>query len=160
MRRLATIGVYGFAVGSFLATLHEAGAGMVVDVRRRRGVRGSQYAWANSRRLQAALGDAGIAYTHRPELAPTADMLALQHREDERRGVGPRARAELAPHYRARYTREILDGVDLAEFVDSLPAGTVPALLCVERDARACHRSLIADRLEREFGVAVQHLAP
>jgi hypothetical protein len=32
--------------------------------------------------------------------------------------------------------------------------------MCVERDAAACHRSLIADRLSREHGLRVTHLAP
>ncbi len=160
MRRLATIGVYGFALDTFLATLREAGVGLVVDVRQRRGVRGSQYAWANSKRLQAALANAGIAYAHHPELAPTTEMRQLQYREDERRGVGKRSRVELAPQYVERYTREILDRADLREFAVSLPSDTMAALLCVERGAGACHRSLIAARLERECGTAVAHLGP
>ena len=160
MPRLATIGVYGFALDTFLAALREAGVGLVVDVRQRRGVRGSQYAWANSQRLQAALADAEIGYAHHPELAPTTEMRQLQYREDERQGVGKRSRVELAPQYVERYRREILDRADLEGFVASLPGDTVAALLCVERDARACHRSLIAARVEHESGVAVKHLAP
>ncbi len=70
-RSLATIGVYGFNVDAFLAALNEAGVGLVLDVRQRRGVRGSQYAWANSKRLQLALLSAGIDYEHHRELAPT-----------------------------------------------------------------------------------------
>ena len=41
-----------------------------------------------------------------------------------------------------------------------LPVDALPALLCVERDAGACHRSLIAARLEQDHGLAVEHLAP
>lgn len=160
MRRLTTIGVYGFDVDGFLVALRNAGVSLVVDVRQRRGVRGSQYAWANSKRLQAALADAGIGYAHHPELAPTTEMRQLQYREDERRGVGKRSRVELAPEYTERYTRKILDRVDLDEFLAALPADGVSALLCVERDARACHRSLIAERLERERRLAVEHLGP
>jgi len=160
VRRLATIGVYGFAADSFLDALRTGGVGLVADVRQRRGVRGSQYAWANSQRLQAALVQARIAYSHHPELAPTTELRQLQYREDERQGVGKRSRVELAPQYRERYTREILDRVDLGEFVAGLPEAKVVALLCVERDARACHRSLIAARLERDHGVSVEHLSP
>jgi hypothetical protein len=36
----------------------------------------------------------------------------------------------------------------------------MPALLCVEREAAACHRSLIAERLKREHGLRVLHLGP
>ena len=41
-----------------------------------------------------------------------------------------------------------------------LPAGRATALLCVERDPEACHRSLIAERLATEHGVEVTHLVP
>ena len=51
MPRVATIGVYGFDADSFLAALRDAGVTLLLDVRQRRGVRGPQYAWANSKRL-------------------------------------------------------------------------------------------------------------
>jgi len=59
--RVVTIGVYGFTVDRFLTALREAGVDALLDVRQRRGVRGSDYAWANSQRLQGALAGAGIA---------------------------------------------------------------------------------------------------
>jgi hypothetical protein len=59
-----------------------------------------------------------------------------------------------------RYNEEILDAVDLGELVQTLPAGGTAALLCVERDAAACHRSLIAQRIATEHGLAVTHLRP
>src|ERR687894_1539628 len=111
---MVTIGVYGFDGQSFLQRLRRAEVRLLLDVRQRRGVRGPEYAWANSRRLQAALAHAGIAYEHHPELAPTTELRRLQYAEDERRGVGKRSRRELAPAYIQRYTREILDRVDLA----------------------------------------------
>jgi uncharacterized protein (DUF488 family) len=127
----------------------------VLDVRQRRGVRGSEYAWANAARLQAALSEAGIGYRHHLELAPTTELRRLQYREDAREGVGKRSRAALAPLYVARYTREILDRADLGEI-----AADGAALLCVERDPEACHRSLVADRLASAHGVSVTHLRP
>ena len=83
-------------------------------MRQRRRVRGPEYSWANSKRLQAALADAGIDYRHLPELAPTTELRQLQYAEDDRQGVGKRSRSELAPAYVEGYTREILDRVDLA----------------------------------------------
>jgi uncharacterized protein (DUF488 family) len=160
MRRVATIGVYGFSGPAFLDALRAADVRLVVDVRQRRGVRGREYAWANSQRLQAALAGAGIAYEHWPSLAPTTELRHLQYAEDERQGVGKRSRVELAPAYVERYTREILDAADLDGLVERLPAEGAAALLCVERDPEACHRSLIAARLADEFGVAVEHLRP
>src|SRR3954453_16750887 len=118
---VATIGVYGFTVDTFLATLRAADVGLVLDARQRRGVRGPQYAWANSLRLQAALADAGIAYRHHRELAPTTELRQLQYREDARQGVGKRSRVELAAQYRERYTREILDKADLGAVAAELP---------------------------------------
>ena len=157
---VATIGVYGFDLPSFLTALEEAGIRQVLDVRQRRGVRGSEYAWANSRRLQAALADAGIGYRHHPELAPTTELRELQYAEDARRGVGKRSRAELAPAYVERYTREILDGVDLEPIAAGMKSEGPAALLCVERDPEACHRSLIAARLATEHGLEVTDLLP
>jgi uncharacterized protein (DUF488 family) len=160
VRTVTTIGVYGFDQATFLAALCRARVEVLLDVRQRRGVRGSEYAWANSVRLQAALADAGIEYRHHKELAPTTELRRLQYAEDDRRGVGKRSRVELAPEYRHRYTREILDRVDLSPIVASLPEDGVTALLCVERDPEACHRSLIADRMATEHSVRVGHLKP
>jgi uncharacterized protein (DUF488 family) len=157
---VTTIGVYGFTAERFFDTLRDARVRLLLDVRQRRGVRGREYAWANSKRLQAALAEAGIAYRHHPELAPTTELRRLQYAEDDRRGVGKRSRTELAPAYRERYTREILDHVDLEPLVASLPSEGATALLCVERDPEACHRSLIAARLAAEHDVEVTHLVP
>lgn len=158
MPRITSIGVYGFTLDGFLATLRGAGVTVVVDVRQRRGVRGSEYAWANSARLQAALAGAGIGYLHLKELAPTTELRRLQYREDDRVGVGKRSRVELAGAYREGYTREILDRVDLASLLEHIGDDALPALLCVERDPAACHRSLVTDRLAAEHGLAVAHL--
>jgi uncharacterized protein (DUF488 family) len=160
MKRAVTIGVYGFTAAIFLRALGDADVRVVLDVRQRRGVRGSEYSWANSLRLQAALADAGIAYRHHRELAPTTELRQLQYREDARRGVGKRSRVELAPEYRRRYTHEILDPADLTRVVAELPDQGAGALMCVERDPEACHRSIIAERLAAEHGVAVRDLRP
>jgi uncharacterized protein (DUF488 family) len=157
---LATIGVYGFDAAAFIAALREADVRVLLDVRQRRGVRGREYAWANATRLQAALAEAGIDYLHVKELAPTTELRQLQYAADARAGVGKRSRSELAPEYVERYTREILDPVGVDPVLDALPADGRAALLCVERDPEACHRSLIAARVADDHGVAVEHLRP
>jgi uncharacterized protein (DUF488 family) len=158
--RLVTVGVYGFTLREFLASLRQADVRLLLDVRQRRGVRGPEYSWANSKRLQATLAEAGIEYRHHPELAPTTELRQLQYREDERVGVGKRSRAELAPAYRERYTAEILDRADLGAVVAKLPQAGAGALFCVERDPEACHRSLVAERIAAEHGLPVTHLRP
>jgi uncharacterized protein (DUF488 family) len=159
MAAIATIGVYGFERETFLATLTEAGVNLVLDVRQRRGVRGSEYAWANARRLQDSLAEASIGYSHLKELAPTTELRQAQYREDARRGEGKRSRTVLAPEYTSGYTEEILERANLAPIVKWI-GGSFAALLCVERDPEACHRSLIAARLQRDWGFRVEDLRP
>ena len=159
-RTIATVGVYGTTLDRFLAALHEANVRQLLDVRQRRGVRGSEYAWANSQRLQAALAEASIDYRHHPELAPTTELRQLQYAEDDRQGVGKRSRRELAAEYSRRYTTEILDLADLTAIVSALTSSGTAALFCVERDPEACHRSLIAQRLTEQHRVTIEHLRP
>jgi uncharacterized protein (DUF488 family) len=157
--RIATVGVYGFDSGAFLGALRGAGVGAILDVRQRRGVRGSEYAWANSKRLQAALAEAGIEYRHLKQLAPTTAMREAQYRVDARLGEGKRNRTQLSPEYVRLYTAQVLDPADLSP-VAELARRALPALFCVERDPEACHRSLIAARLERDHALETIHLRP
>jgi len=160
VRTIATIGVYGWTLDAWFAALRAADVRLVIDVRQRRGVRGSEYSWANAQRLEAAVDKAGIPYEHRKELAPTTELRHLQYAEDDRLGVGKRSRAGLVPAYVERYTREILGQAELWPMAEGLPAEGASALMCVERDPEACHRSLIADHLASEFGFTVTHLRP
>ena len=132
---------------------------LLLDVRQRRGVRGAQYAWANAGRLEAALREAGVGYQHLPELAPTTSMRETQYEADAARGEGKRSRTVLSPAYAERYTEEILDRADLDKLVRFIGRSTA-ALFCVERDAAACHRSLIAARLARDQGARIVNLRP
>ncbi len=159
MPAVATIGIYGFDLEGFLGTLKAAKVDTVVDVRQRRGVRGPEYAWANSKRLQASLAETGVGYVHLKDLAPTTELRQVQYREDDRLGEGKRSRTNLAPEYTRRYREEILAVADLAPLLE-LAEAELPALLCVERDPEACHRSLIAERLAREHGFKTTHLRP
>jgi uncharacterized protein (DUF488 family) len=160
VRRVVTIGVYSWDLSGFLGALDAADVRVLLDVRQRRGVRGREYAWANSARLQAALAGAGIGYEHHKELAPTTELRHVQYAEDARRGEGKRSRTVLAPEYATRYTDEILDQAPLGIVADELPRTGAAALFCVERDPEACHRSIIAQRLAAEHGVGVSHLRP
>ena len=160
MKIIMTIGVYGFDASHFLETLRIARVSQLIDVRQRRGVRGTEYAWANSQRLQRMLGDAHIAYRHLRSLAPTTELRQLQYAADARTGVGKRTRRELDADYIDRYRHEIVRESSLVELFEGLPSSGRAALLCVERDPEACHRALIADELSARFGVAVVHLRP
>lgn len=157
--RIVTIGVYGYDEATFFAALQAAGVDVFCDLRARRAVRGAQYAFANSRRLQARLAALGIAYRHYPKLAPPATLRKLQYAVDDSQRVGKRQRMALDPAFVAIYEQEILASFSPADFVASLPAGArVAALFCVEREPAACHRSVVAARLTADLGLAVEHI--
>jgi uncharacterized protein (DUF488 family) len=158
--RLVTVGVYGFTADRFLAALKRAEVGVLFDVRRRRGVRGSEYAWANSLRLQQALADCGINYRHLKELAPTSEIRAAQYAADEALGERKRTRTELSDGFKSAYIEQVLEPADLGKLLAGFDASATAALLCVERDPGACHRSLVADRLAADCRVPVEHLLP
>jgi uncharacterized protein (DUF488 family) len=161
MPSLVTIGVYGCDEASFFAALQQAGVDTFVDVRARRGVRGAAYAFANSQRLQARLAELGIRYVHRPDLAPSPEVRGQQYAVDKINRTAKRQRAVLDPAFAAAYRQERLAGFDSRQFVAGLgPEARVVALFCVERSPAACHRSLLATRLQRDLGVAVRHLLP
>ncbi|MDX6556596.1 MAG: hypothetical protein QOD86_2791 [Miltoncostaeaceae bacterium] len=160
MRGIATIGVYGFALEGFLAALRGAGVDLLVDVRRRRGVRGHEYAWANAGRLQEELAGAGIGYRHLIELAPPVELIRLQSRADDAAGIARRARAGLGEAFLAGYERDVLRPTDWDAVAASLADAALPALLCVERVPEACHRALAAEALAAAAGMPVTHLLP
>jgi uncharacterized protein (DUF488 family) len=158
---LVTIGVYGWDEDAFFRALTGAGVDLFCDVRARRGVRGAEYAFANSKRLQARLAELGIRYVHHPELAPSDETRRAQHAADREAKVARRRRAVLSPAFVEAYRRERLEGFDSAAFVADLgPEARVVALFCVEREPAACHRSLLAARLAQELGLEVEHLLP
>jgi alkylated DNA nucleotide flippase Atl1 len=156
VRDIVTIGIYGASLDEFLAALAHERVTAVFDIRQRRGVRGTEYAWANAQRLERALEQAGVAYQHHKELAPTTELRRLQYAADERHGVGKRSRHHLDPEFRRRYREQILDRVDLDVVVAAMPVVGTTALLCVEADALACHRSIVAARLAELPGVHVR----
>lgn len=157
---ISTIGVYCFTAETFIQTLAAAHIRLLIDVRQRRGVRGPQFAWANSQRLQVLLVGAGIEYRHHRELAPTTELRHVQYREDDRNRVGKRSRELLAPEYATRYVAEILDPAPLQPLVAEIRDHGPAALFCVECAAAACHRSLIAGRLADRYGLGIRQLTP
>lgn len=161
MNKVVTIGAIGYTADGFFQALRDAGVDTFVDVRRRRAVRGSDYAFANSQRLQARLAECGIRYVHRLDLSPSDSVRRQQAAVDQAAGVAKRKRSELSPVFIKAYTDEVLSGFDPQSLLEDLPDDTVVvALMCVEREPAACHRSLLADRLREALDVEVAHLTP
>ena len=90
--KIVTIGAYGFNKDSFFQALLNAGVDTFCDIRMRRGMRGSTYAFVNSASLQRQLSELGIRYVHVKALAPNQRIRDGQKQEDERLGVAKRAR--------------------------------------------------------------------
>jgi uncharacterized protein (DUF488 family) len=166
--KVVTIGVYGWDEESFFRALNAARIQVFCDVRARRGVRGRQYAFANSRRLQEQLAAAGIHYVHRPDLAPSAAARTQQSAADRATRTPRRQRTVLSPTFVSAYRQERLTGFDSRAFAASLGLGdslrtaetAVVALFCVEGEPAACHRSLLAERLAADLGAQIVHLTP
>jgi uncharacterized protein (DUF488 family) len=161
MDKMVTIGAIGFTADAFFQALRDAGVDTFVDVRRRRAVRGREYAFANSQRLQARLAEMGIRYRHRIDLTPPDSAREQQAAADKAAGVARRKRTVLGPAFIEAYERDVLAVFDPQSLLDDLPDDArVAALMCVEREPAACHRSLLAERLHQTLGVAVEHITP
>jgi hypothetical protein len=159
--KFVTIGVYGFNEDGFFEALRKAEVDTFCDIRWRRGVRGSEYAFVNSARLQKRLGEMGMRYFHLRELAPRPELRARQTAADKAEGTTKRQRATLGEMFIAGYREENLGKFEGRKFIESLgPVANVVALFCVERQPAACHRSLLAERLKQELQVEVVDLLP
>lgn len=159
--KVFTIGAYGWHEDEFVQAVRDAAPDLFVDVRRRRGLRGPAYAWANSRRLQATLASLGIPYVHRLDVAPSDATRHIVARDANAEGIGYRDRTSLSQEYLDAYGQEILQGFDAAAFVASLGEKVDSIMLfCVERVSAACHRSLLAERLADDLGAEVINILP
>jgi len=158
---LVSIGVYGWDAESFFTALQVHHVDTLVDIRRRRAVRGPDYAFANSNRLQARLAHMGVRYIHRIDLSPSDALRKQQEAADQESRVARRKRTELSDQFRTAYTQEVLKDFDSKQFlVDLGPEARVVALLCVERSPEACHRGILAERLQKDTNVKVTNLTP
>ena len=155
---ILTIGVYGKSFEAFFGALKEGGVDTFCDIRLRRGVRGPQYAFVNSKRLQAELARRHIAYRYVPELAPTQRIRELQHDADSKAGITKRTREELGEVFKREYEKEILDQFNGSAFRESFAGSHKVVFFCVEGAPGACHRSLVASRLGSIWNVPVEHL--
>lgn len=157
--KIMTIGVYGSSERAFFKTLTNAGIDTFCDIRARRGVRGSEYAFVNSKRLQARLAEMGIRYIHRRDLAPSKALRIQQSEHDRAERIKKRDRLGLSPGFVTDYREECLTDFDSQAFLDSLgQEAQVIVFFCVEREAAACHRSLLTERLSQDLGLSVEHI--
>ena len=148
-----TIGVYGSSEKEFFEKLSGNHIDTFCDIRLRRAVRGSQYAFANSQRLQDKLAELSIKYLHETGLSPTPEIIKLQDKFDQEHNIQRRKREELTDVFKTAYQNKILSKFDIRQFVKDLEAsGTKRVVLfCVERSPSACHRSLVTDKIKELY---------
>jgi uncharacterized protein (DUF488 family) len=146
MPELATIGYEGTTIDTVLATLRDAGVGLLVDVR---AVAQSRKPGFSKRQLAAALDEAGIGYVHLQGLGtpkPGRDAVRAGHPERmevifREHMTSDRAQAELAQ-------------------AKGLVRERHACLLCFERDHTTCPRRFVAEMIVAETGQDVVHLVP
>ena len=159
--KIITIGVYGFDENSFFDALCKAKVDTFCDIRSRRGVRGSTYAFANSLRLQERLAELGIRYLYRKDLAPTQGVRDRQAAADKATKTAKRKRTTLGEAFITAYRTECLAAFDPDSLLADLEEDAqVVALFCVEKAPEACHRSLVAETLAKELKLEVENILP
>ena len=144
MHKLSTIGYEGTSVEELVAALKAAGVVRLIDIRYSPYSRRAAF---SHEALRASVEAYGIVYTHIREL-----------------GNPPAGREAARLGHRAAYREIFMAHLDGAEGQIGLRkalalAQTEPScLLCLERNHRHCHRSMVAERLAALGGFAVEHL--
>lgn len=154
-----TIGVYNSSEEEYFEKLVENRIDTFCDIRQRRGVRGAKYAFVNSKRLQEKLNDLDIKYGHVIDLAPTKEIRELQKEADAQKGELKRDRNRLGQVFTIAYKNRILSNFDFDSFLEKLDevGADRVVLFCLEEKPEACHRSIVADKLEK-LGYKITHL--
>jgi len=152
-----TIGVYGSTENDFFSKLVDNRIDLFIDIRRRRAVRGSKYSFVNSKRLQQKLQELSIPYQHIIDLAPSNTIRGLQKQKDKSEGVLKSQRTELSNDFVREYKKDILDLYDLSDIVIKSHYKRI-VFFCVEKEPRACHRSIVTEEIGKTFGINISHI--
>ncbi|MGH2506294.1 MAG: DUF488 domain-containing protein [Ktedonobacteraceae bacterium] len=159
--KIITIGVYGFTEQRFFQALQDTHIDTFCDLRARRGLRGSEYPFANSARLQQHLAELHIRYIHLKQLAPSEEIRQLQRQADKQAKIAKRKRGGMSEGFRVAYQQGFLNTLDAKDSLKQVGSeAKVLGLFCVEREPEACHRSLVAAWFAQELGVHVEHITP
>lgn len=142
--RLATIGYEAVTLDEFLATLKAQKVRHLVDVRELPLSRKKGFA---KRKLSEALSEVGIEYTHLRDLGdPKAG------REAARRGDYKTFKQIFSLHMSTSAAQEALDELEV------IASQGGACLMCFEKSAVDCHRSIVAAAVHKRTGLKVAHL--
>ena len=129
-----TIGVYNSTEQEYFEKLTSNNIDTFCDIRQRRGVRGSEYAFVNSHRLQQKLRELDIKYGHILKLAPTSEIRDLQKEADAQKGELKGNRNKLGKIFTVAYKDRVLNKFDFDNFIEKLDeiGASRVILFCVE----------------------------
>ncbi len=144
---IITTGVYGDTEKRFFQKLMDKNITLFIDIRLRRGMRGSKYKFVNSLYLQKKLSEMNIKYIHIKELAPTKEIRNLQKKQDSVEKTTKQKREELSQSFINAYNNEILSEYDFKSLLETIKDENA-VLFCVEEKPCACHRSLVLSAIE------------
>lgn len=142
--KLFTIGFTKTSAEHFFTRLSRAGAGRLIDVRLNNVSQLSGFAKRGDL-AYFARSLCGMGYEHRPELAPTQEMLSEYRASKDGWQAYARKFLDLIARRRVEeIDRSALDG---------------GCLLCSEDKPHHCHRRLVAEYLQEKWGgVEIEHL--
>jgi uncharacterized protein (DUF488 family) len=142
MRSLFTIGYEGSSLEDFLFTLHEAGVTTLLDIRE---IPLSRKKGFSKKALAEALSQVGIEYRHERDLG-SPKAVRNQLREDG--------------DYKTYFSdfAKYLSGQKLLVARVAMELSGSTALMCYEKDASTCHRSVVAAHFEKLIGTKTRHL--
>lgn len=144
-KRLYTIGFTKRNARQFFTRLQEAGVGRIIDVRLRNTSQLAGFAKCDDLRYFLDVV-CGIDYVHRPELAPTKELL-----------TGFKKGNISWETYAEKYRQLVRERDMAAKMAAHLRDGD--CLLCSERTPEHCHRRLLAEHLRGKLGgLEVCHL--
>lgn len=155
-----TIGVYNSTENEFFQKLIDNKIDTFCDIRQRRAVRGSKYAFVNSNRLQNKLTELDIKYGHVIKLAPPIEIRELQKQADLQNQELKRERQSLGEVFSSEYKKQILENFDFEIFIENLEniGASRIVLFCVEERPEACHRSIVSNKLQEKYSYNVTHI--
>lgn len=130
---LYTIGYTQKPLRRFVQLLQEAQVDAVIDVRLRN--TGQLAGWSKRDDLAFILETFGIGYHHRPDVAPTPELLDRYRRDHD------------WERYEAEYPGIIAQRGVLPDLAALLDQRERPCLLCSEPQPTRCHRRLLCEQL-------------
>jgi uncharacterized protein (DUF488 family) len=144
MRTVFTVGYQDSSRTRFIDGLAEVGVSLLVDVRDRTASRKPGFSKTG---LEQSLAAAGVGYEHWRELGTPKPIRDLLRQKGDWES------------YRRAYLERLAEREELLASLARRMQGESACLMCYERDALGCHRSLITARMQ-ELGLigGVTHL--